>query len=575
MSEQSGSVVRVSGPLVEIEGLALATLRGVVEVGDGRALGEIVAIQGGVATAQMYEYTGGIGTDARAWLQHRPLAVPLGPGLLGGIFDGLLRPLPSGPAFLAPGWGEPTLGKERRWRFTPAVRDGGVVAAGDVIGAVRETERIEHGIRVPPDVSGRVRRLAAPGDYGPDDMLAVVGEHELRLAHWWPIRLPRPVRNRLRGDVPLHTGQRVVDLLFPVARGSTAAVPGGFGTGKTVLLQQIAKWCDAEVIVYVGCGERGNEMADLLEDFPELEDPRTGRSLMERTVIVVNTSNMPIMAREASIYTGITVAEYYRDLGYDSVVIADSTSRWAQALREFATRTGELPAEEGYPAGLASALAGFYERAGRVTTLSGAEASVTIIGAVSPPGGDQTEPVTSHTQRFVRGYWSLDQTLAAARHYPAVSWSESFARDAEGIAGWHADREDIDWPKRRARLMHLLGEADELQSMVQLIGQQALPDRERIILIGARLIREGVLQQNALNEKDAWSGAGKNRALVEAVLAVYDAARRLVDLGVPAAMIEELDLSPMLRVREVAGEDDPTPIAAARDRVLEALEALQ
>ena len=388
-----GAVVRVNGPLVEIEGLEGVSVGGVIEVGERRVLGEIVAMGDKTSMAQMYDYTGGLGPGAKVLSGNRPLAVPLGPGLLGGIFDGLLRPLTDAPDFLEPGWGETSLGKGRKWKFEAEIEKGQRVEPGSCIGTVEETKAITHRVLAPPGVSGEAGDVAKSGEYGVGDVVATIGGREVTLCQWWPIRRPRPVRGRLRADVALRTGQRIVDLLFPVARGSNAAVPGGFGTGKTILLQQIAKWCDADVIVYVGCGERGNEMADLLEDFPQLEDPRTGRSLLERTVIIVNTSNMPIMARESSIYTGITVAEYYRDMGYSTVVIADSTSRWAQALREFTTRKGELPAEEGYPAGLASALADFYERAGRVTTLGGDEGSATIIGAVSPSGGDKTEPV--------------------------------------------------------------------------------------------------------------------------------------------------------------------------------------
>jgi V/A-type H+-transporting ATPase subunit A len=570
----AASVVRVSGPLVEIADLHSVAVADVVNVGQRGILGEVVALRDDLTTAQMYEYTGGLGPGAGVTAAGRPLSVPLGPGLLGGIFDGLLRPLPSGPEFLGPGWGAAGLGTSGSvWTFTPRVADGDHVTAGTTLGTVDESAAIRHQILVPPGVEGNVNAVVDTGEYGLDDALARIGDHTMTLTQWWPVRRPRPVRHRLRADVPLRTGQRAVDLLFPVARGSTAAVPGGFGTGKTVLLQQIAKWCDADVIVYVGCGERGNEMADLLEDFPKLEDPRTGRSLLERTAIIVNTSNMPVMAREASIYTGITVAEYYRDMGYAAVVIADSTSRWAEALREFATRTGELPAEEGYPAGLASALAEFYERAGHVRTLAGDDASATIIGAVSPPGGDKTEPVTSHTQRFVRAFWTLDRDLAAARHYPAVAWSGSFSRDVDALAGWHVDAGDIDWPGRRARLMRLLGNADELESMVQLVGRHALPDHERVTLLAARLVREGILQQNALNDNDAYSGPGKSRALVEAVLAIHDRARALVDRGVPAAMIEEVDVTPVLRVRELAGPDDTARVRDARDMVLARLDA--
>jgi V/A-type H+-transporting ATPase subunit A len=572
-SAHDGTVTRVNGPLVETEGLTAATLAGIVEVGGAHLLGEITALRGEVATVQMYEYTGGITAGAPAHDLGRALSVPLGPGLLGGVFDGLLRPLRTGPDLLPPGWAAPSLGPARRWSFDPTATVGDVVEPGAVLGTVQETEAVAHRIVVPPGWRGELSDLRGPGDLGTDDALATIGGRSLTLTQWWPVRRPRPVRARLRSDAPLRTGQRVIDLLFPVARGGTAVVPGGFGTGKTMLLQQIAKWCDADVIVYVGCGERGNEMADLLEDFPQLEDPRTGRSLLERTVIIVNTSNMPVMAREASIHSGITVAEHYRDMGYDTVVIADSTSRWAEALREFATRSGELPAEEGYPANLASALAAFYERAGRVRTLGGADGSTTIIGAVSPPGGDKTEPVTSHSQRFVRCFWSLDRDLAAARHYPAVSWSGSFSRDGDALAAWHVRAGDARWPGRRADVVGILGEADELQAMVQLVGRHALPDQERITLLAAHLIREGLLQQNALSAADAYSSPAKDRALCDAILAIHDRCRELLDRGVPASLLEEVDMGPILRAREQVTPDAPALIAAVRDAVLDRLEA--
>jgi len=373
---------------------------------------------------------------------------------------------------------------------------------------------------------------------------------------------------------PLRTGQRVLDQLFPVARGSTAAVPGGFGTGKTLLLQQVAKWCDADVIVYVGCGERGNEMADVLQDLTALEDPRTGRSLRDRTVIVANTSNMPVMAREASIYTGISVGEYYRDMGHDAVVIADSTSRWAEALREVASRTDELPAEEGYPARLASTLASVYERAARVQTLAGAEAALTLIGAVSPPGGDMAEPVTAHPRRFVRCVWSLDRDLAYARRHPAVSWRDSSSRDAEAVAAWHAETDDPDWGERRSRALGLLAEADQLEATAQLVGADALPDRERVTLRCARLLREAVLQQSALSVNDAYCGPGKQRELVALVLAVWDRCRRLVEQGVPASTIEAADLSDVARAREASGPEDEAAPAALHESVVARLDAL-
>ncbi|GAA4077340.1 V-type ATP synthase subunit A [Actinomadura miaoliensis] len=385
----------------------------------------------------------------------------------------------------------------------------------------------------------------------------------------WPVRRPRPYAERLDTDVPLHTGQRVIDLLFPVPRGGTVAVPGGFGTGKTMLLQQIAKWCDADVIVYVGCGERGNEMADVLADLGELTDPRTGGRLADRTVVIANTSNMPMMAREASVHSAVTVAEYFRDRGRDAVVIADSTSRWAEALRELASRTGELPAEEGYPATLPSELAAFYERAGRVRTAAGGEGSVTIIGAVSPPGGDMTEPVSTYTQRFVRALWTLDRDLAYARHYPAVSWAGSFARDAAALARWHGAHGDPGWATRRARVGELLAEADRLSAIAELVGTSTLPGRERVVLLGGRLLREGVLQQSALSPRDAYCDLERGAALADAVLAVLDRCQELVDADVPAAAIEEQDFSPVVRAREDAG--GVADVRARRETVLHRL----
>ena len=394
------------------------------------------------------------------------------------------------------------------------------------------------------------------------------------MSELWPVRTARPISARRELSAPLLTGQRVVDLLFPIAKGATAAVPGGFGTGKTVLLQQIVKWCEADVIVFVGCGERGNELADALADLADLEDPRTGSSLLERTVVLANTSNMPVMAREASIYTGMTVAEFYRDMGYNAVLLADSTSRWAEALREFSSRSGELPAEEGYPAGLASALAAFYERAGQVVTLGGREGSVTAIGAVSPPGGDMTEPVTAHTERFVRCLWSLDRDLAYARHYPAVTWQRSFSRDAESVGVWHASAGRPEWAADRARAIALLAQADRLAPMVELVGLAALPGRERMGLLAGRLLREAVLQQSALSANDATCSPQRQSALLEMVLAVYDRCLSLVEEGIAPSAVEESDFSGLSRVRDEAGPDDVASVERRRGEAFAILEQL-
>ena len=548
-------VARVNGPLVEVERLAGAAISDVVELGERRLPGEVVAIRGDVTTVQAYEYTGGLAPGEPARSLGVPLSARLGPHLLGGIFDGLLRPLSGAPTWLEPGRSR-GFTTDREFGFTPEVAGGAGVGDGTCLGSVAVAGGIRYRVLAPPGLSGTVEEARPAGLAVGDSVIAVVSGAPVRLACDWPVRRPRPYRRRLDAAAPLLTGQRVVDVLFPVTRGGATAVPGGFGTGKTVLLQQIAKWSAADVIVYVGCGERGNEMADLLAELAELTDPRSGGRLAERTVVIANTSNMPMMAREASIYSGATVAEFFRDMGLDTVVVADSTSRWAEALREFASRSGELPAEEGYPASLSSALAAFYERAGRVITTEGREGSVTIIGAVSPAGGDLTEPVTTYTQRFVRCLWSLDRDLAYARHYPAVSWSGSFSRDAEAVAAWHAVMDDPAWADRRDRLTAVLANSDRLSSLAELLGVTALPPAERVTILAGRLIREGVLQQNALSVVDAYCDTARAAALASAVLAVADRCQALASRGVPAAVIEEEDFSPVLRAREDASTAD-------------------
>jgi V/A-type H+-transporting ATPase subunit A len=570
----AGRVLRVNGPVVEIGGLTDVATAELVEVGAARLPGEAVTIRDGIVTAQVYAYTGGLMPGAAAQALGRPLSVALGPGLLGGVFDGTMRPLDAAAEFLeVAGRSQP--GASRTWRFTPRAKVGEELKPGGLLGVIQETPLIEHRLLASPGASGRLTWLAPPGEHSVDEPLATVGDVKIGFSNHWPVRRPRPVAERLPAASPLATGQRVLDLLYPIAKGSTACVPGGFGTGKTMLLQQIAKWSDADVIVYVGCGERGNEMADVLDELPRLVDPRTGRPLMDRTVIIANTSNMPVMAREASIYSGVTVAEYFRDMGYHSIVIADSTSRWAEALREFASRTGQLPAEEGYPASLSSALAAFYERAGLARTLGGAEASVTVIGAVSPPGGDVTEPVTAHTTRFVRSLWALDRDLAYARHYPAVGWANSFSRDAERLGAWQAAHGDPLWGVRRERAIALLGESDRLQSMAELVGSTALPDRERVVLLTAGLMREAVLQQSALSPNDAHCSLPKQVALMDAVLQVHDHCLELIRVKVPASLIEEVDMSPLIRAKEAGGPDDVAATASARDLVLAQLETLR
>jgi V/A-type H+-transporting ATPase subunit A len=564
----AGRVVRVSGPLIEVEDLGDVAPLDAIAVGEQQLPGEVVSVAGGRVTAQVYDYTGGLSPGAPVTALPHPLAAPLGPWLVGGVFDGLLRPLLPAPTWLVPGVFADVTGT---WHVEPIVHVDDLVRGGVPLAAATDERGVPHPVLTPPDLRGSVSWVADAGRYGPEDPVARVGDRPVSLTERWPVRRARPHAGRLDAAVPLVTGQRVLDLLEPVAKGSTAAVMGGFGTGKTVLLEQVAKWCDADLIVYVGCGERGNELADTMSELRALEDPRTGRRLWERTVIIANTSNMPVMAREASIYTGLTVAEYFRDLGLDVVLIADSTSRWAEALREFSSRSGELPAEEGYPAGLPSELAAFYERAGRVRTLGGAEGSVTVVAAVSPPGGDLTEPVSAHTQRFVRAVWTLDRDLAYARHYPAVSWRQSFSRDVDNLAAWQVAEGDAEWPSRRARLVTLLAEADRLQPIADLVGRAALPGRERVILLGGRLVREAVLQQSALSPGDAYAPPVKQAALADGVLAVHDRCQALVAVGVPASLLEETDFGELVRAGAETGPDAAAEITRRAAAVLAAL----
>jgi V/A-type H+/Na+-transporting ATPase subunit A len=571
------SVVRVSGPLVQVRGLQDVTMFDLVRVGDAGLVGEVINIDERFATVQVYEYTGGLRPGDAAATTGGPLSVELGPGLLGGVYDGLFRVLGRAGDWLTPGAATPGLSRDETWRFTPSVQQGDRVVSGAVLGDVAPptgASAVPLKALVPVGVEGGIDWLAPAGELRVHDKLAVVSGREIALATSWPVRVPRPALGRRAAAEPLLTGQRVLDFLFPIAKGSTASIPGGFGTGKTMTLQQIAKWCDADVVVYVGCGERGNEMADVAAELAGMEDPRTGRPLLERVVLIANTSNMPVMAREASIYMGVTVAEYFRDMGLDAVVIADSTSRWAEALREISSRMRQLPAEEGFPANLASALADFYERAGRFTLPGGGEGTVSILGAVSPPGGDMTEPVTAHTRRFVRAVWSLDRDLAYARHYPAVSWRESFARDADAVADWQVGAGDPSWRARRERSLSLLAEADRLQAIAELVGAGALPDRERLVLLVARLLREGVMQQNALVANDATSSPAKTAALVELALAVYDAGLDLLERHVPISMLEEADLSAAFRARLTVPPDGADQVRAIRDQVVAQVKAL-
>ena len=565
-----GRVERVNGPVVHIRDLDHPVRHEFVEVGDAHLPGEIIALDGPIAIAQVYEYTGGLSVGAPAWSSGSPMTVELGPGLLGGIYDGLLRPLGIADDFLAPS--HLTRPRPSRHRFEPRAHPGDVLSEGDVLGAVPGS--FEHLVVVPPGTNGRLDRLAPAGEYTTEDTIAEIDGEPVRLVSEWPIRRPRPVVERRTERRPFVTGQRVLDVLEPIATGSSATVIGGFGEGKTMLLEQLAKWGDADIIVYVGCGERGNELADLIEELGDLTDPRSGHSLVERTIILANTSNMPVMAREASIYTAVTIAEFFRDMGAHAVIIADSTSRWAEARRELSSRTGAIPAEQGYPADLPASLAAFYQRAGSVVTTGGREGAVTIVTSVSPPGGDVTEPVSAHTQRFVQAVWSLDRDLAYARHYPAVSWHRSFSRDGDAIARWYTSHGDADWTVRRSRLHSLLNEADRLQGIADLVGLSSLPTDERVTLLGARLVSETVLQQSALSERDAFCSPAKQAALVSAVLDVHDQARSLGRSGVPAAVIEGFDFGPLVRAKDSVDSDDASGVERIATELLRGLREL-
>jgi len=542
-----GRVTRVAGPVVTAEGLGAAGLYDVCEVGAARLSGEIIRMDGREATIQVYEENTGMRPGEPVISLGRPLSVRLGPGLLGTIYDGIQRPLvalkEASGAFLAPGASAEPLDMAKEWAYTPLIAVGDRVNPGTIVGIVKETELVEHRVLAPPGTrASRASRVAPVGCYTLRDTIIETDAGEsIGLSHEWPVRVSRPSVKRLAPDEPLLTGLRVIDMLFPISKGGCAAIPGGFGTGKTMTQHAIAKWCDADIIIYVGCGERGNEMTDVLTEFPRLVDPRTGRSIMERTVLIANTSNMPVAAREVSIYTGISLAEYYRDMGYDVAVMADSTSRWAEALRELSGRLEEMPAEEGFPAYLPTRLAEFYERGGRVETLSGRRGSVSIIGAVSPPGGDFSEPVTQHTKRFIRCFWALDRDLANARHYPAISWTDSYSEYAEELAPWW-DSVDPEWRKLRSKALELLKREQKLEQIVRLIGPDALPDEQRLVLICAEMIRNGFLQQSSFDPVDKYCAPERQVLLLKLILEFYSRADTVVRSGAPLPKIIALPL---------------------------------
>jgi V/A-type H+-transporting ATPase subunit A len=537
-----GTIKKVAGPLVIAEGMRDANMFDVVRVSSQRLIGEIIEIHGDQASIQVYEETSGLGPGEPVESMGVPLSVELGPGLISSIYDGIQRPLDeimkiSGNN-LKRGVEVPSLKRDKKWNFVPTVQPGEKVQPGDVIGTVQETSSVEQKIMVPYPVSGKIKSIQE-GEFTVEETVAVVetktGEKPLTLMQKWPVRQGRPYQKKLSPNVPLVTGQRVIDTFFPIAKGGVAAVPGPFGSGKTVIQHQLAKWAEADIVVYIGCGERGNEMTDVLNEFPELKDPKTGRSLMERTVLIANTSDMPVAAREASIYTGITIAEYFRDMGYSVALMADSTSRWAEALREMSGRLEEMPGEEGYPAYLGSRLAQFYERAGHVISLGkeGREGALSVIGAVSPPGGDISEPVSQATLRIVKVFWGLDSALAYKRHFPAINWLTSYSQYLDSLGNWFDDHVSGDWMENRQKLMSLLQDEAELEEIVKMVGMDALSPTDRLKMEAARSVREDFLHQNSFHEIDTYTSLEKQLLLMRLVIAYYEKAKEALDKGAP------------------------------------------
>ncbi|MCQ2396728.1 MAG: V-type ATP synthase subunit A [Lentisphaeria bacterium] len=579
-----GIIIRINGPIVEARQMEHTGVLEVVEVGNLRLIGEVIRVRGAVATIQVYEISSGLRPGEPVFCSGRPLSVCLGPGLLGKIYDGIQRPLSEiakkGSSFIARGEKTPALDLDRKWSFKPIVKLGDVMEAGQVLGEVQETESVLHRVMIPPRHRGRITKLVPAGEYDGHDTLcelqddATGATYSVGLFQYWPVRQPRPSQARLPLEAPLLTGLRVVDTFFPLAKGGAAAIPGGFGTGKTMTQQALAKWCEAKIIVYIGCGERGNEMTEVLREFPELVDPRTGRSLMERTILIANTSNMPVAAREVSIYTGITLAEYYRDMGYDVAVMADSTSRWAEALRELSGRLEEMPADEGFPAYLPNRLASFYERAGRVATLSGSEGTVSVIGAVSPPGGDFSEPVTQHTTRFIRCFWALDRDLANARHYPAISWRNSYSEYLPETAAWWR-KSAMNWHDQREILMNVLQEETNLQRIAKLVGPDALPEGQRLTLFVAEIIKNAFLQQNSFDAIDMYCSPKKQLWMMALLATFITRSREIIKNGGTLAEIRGIkDLDRMNRMKSEIKNDDQAAMSSLEQRIFAELDAI-
>ncbi|MGM0379009.1 MAG: V-type ATP synthase subunit A [Bacillota bacterium] len=567
MSNKS-KVIMINGPVVKANNMSKCKMREMVTVGKNELIGEIISINEGIGTIQVYEKTEGLSVGQIVKRTYEPLSLKLGPGLIGNMFDGIQRPLKKineiSKNFIKEGIGLLSIDKEKKWDVNLKVKVGDILTEGDIYATVKETSLVDHKLMVPPKISGEVVNVIEDGKYNIEKTLVEIKDkkgniEKLKMYQKWPVRKMRPVKKRLALKEPLITGQRVLDVFFPLAKGGTAAIPGGFGTGKTSMQHQLAKWSDADIIVYVGCGERGNEMTNVLDEFPKLVDPKSKEPIMKRTILIANTSNMPVAAREASIYTGITLAEYYRDMGYDIAIMADSTSRWAEALREISGRLEEMPAEGGYPAYLPSRLAQFYERAGYCKTLSDNEdeGSITIIGAVSPAGGDFSEPVTQNTKRFVSAFLALDKELAYARHYPAINWLDSYSGYIKDLTNWYNQNISEDLIKLRGKVMNILQKEDELKDIVQLVGQDVLPDDQQLILEIAKIIKIGFLQQNAFHEVDTFVPLPKQHLMLELIYNLYLRAKEAIDLEIPISKVKNEEIfSKVLKMKYDIPNDD-------------------
>ena len=561
-----GKIENVAGPVIVGKDMLGSQMYELVKIGDVGLIGEIIRLEGDRATIQVYEETTGIKPGEKIERTGKPLSVDLGPGIIGQTYDGIQRPLPVIKElygdFIERGINVSALDRKKKWKFIPTQKKNGKVQSGDIIGTVEETSLVKHKILVPPRIAGTILSIVDEGEYTVDDEICIIettsGKKSAKLAHTWPVRTLRPFKRKIPSDTPLITGQRIIDFLFPIAKGGTAAIPGGFGTGKTVMQHQLAQWADADIIVYVGCGERGNEMAEVLERFPQLKDPRSGESLMARTILIANTSNMPIAAREASVYTGITISEYFRDMGYDVALMADSTSRWAEALREISGRLEEMPGEEGYPAYLASRLAEFYERSGRVDVL-GSESklgSVSVVGAVSPPGSDFSEPVTQNTLRIVKVFWALDKALAERRHFPAISWLTSYSLYFDSLQQWYQKNIAEDWVELRREAMQILQRDEELREIVMLVGPDALSESQRVTLEAARMLKEDFLVQSAVHPIDSYCPLNKSYNMIKIIMRFYRGMLGAIEKGIPLQRVIELPVKDEIARMKIQAPED-------------------